>query len=335
MNTSIKGMGIYLPEDVFTSEEVEKKANYEKYGIRSGIVKMVTGVDTRHYTKEDEWSSDVAMKAAVEAIKNAKIDRADIDALLFCSVTQDFAEPATANVVADKLGLSNLFAFDVKNGCNAFLTGLDIADSLIKTGKAKNVLICSGEAISKWVKFDYESQKEIMEGSPVTLSLGDGGGAFVVGAEEEKDKGVLASFFQTFPELWNNNVMWGGGVAYPREPEKMYIPGTTKPLIDKQIMIARDFLEKILVEVGWTIDDIDYIVPSQVAKWVVSSIQSELKIPTEKISDVLHKWGNVASSNVPLAAYDAWKKGKIKEGSKVIFMGGAVGFNASVMAIQF
>ena len=335
MNTVIKGVGIYIPENVYTSEEVETMAGYEKYGVRHGIVKMITGCSTRHYVSEGELSSDVASKAALQAMKNADVLPEEIDAVLFCSVTQDFAEPATANVVADTLNTRNAYAFDVKNGCNGFLSGIDVADSLIRTGKARTVLVVSGEAISRWVKFDYQSREEILEGSPVTLSLGDGGGAFVLQGEDTAGKGILKTFFRTIPELWNNNVMWGGGTAFPRDPEKMYIPGTTKPLVDTQVAIADKYIVGMLDELGWSIEDVDFIASSQVAKWIVEKTREKLDVPVEKTSDILAKWGNVASSNIPLAVYDAMEQGKIKEGSKVVFIGGAVGFSSCVMAVQF
>lgn len=85
-------------------------------------------------------------------------DENDINAVIFCSVTQDFAEPATVNVVMKLLNIKNAYGFDVKNACNAFLSGLDIADSLIKTNKAKYVLIVSGEALSKWVSYKFQDK---------------------------------------------------------------------------------------------------------------------------------------------------------------------------------
>ncbi len=334
MRTGIIGMGIYLPENVVSSDEVEEKAGYDRLGVRRGLVKMITGVEERRYSRDDEYSSDLAYEAAKNAIEDANLSSDDIDVLMFCSVTQDFAEPATANVIADKLGLHNAFVFDVKNGCNAFLQGMDIADSLIKTGKARNVVITSGEALSKWVKFDYESKEELMVGSPVTLSLGDGGGAFVIG-EVKEDKGIIRSFFRSFPELWNNNVMWGGGVRYPQDSEKMYIPGTTKPLIDKHLQVGNEFMMKILDETGWDIGEVDFFATSQAAKWINKKVAEDTGVSQDKRSSVITKWGNVACSNLPLVVYEARRQGKIKEGSKVVFIGAAVGFNSCVITIQF
>lgn len=335
LSTVICGMGIYIPEKMMTSEEVENLVGYKELGVRNGLVKMLTGTAERHYVGENEYCSDLGYKAALEALKDADVDPSEVDALLFCSVTQDFAEPATANVIADKLDVRNAYCFDIKNGCNAFLTGMDLADSLIKTGKAKTVLVVSGEALSRWVKFHYDDVEELKKRTPVTLSIGDGGGAFVLRGEENTECGIQNTFFHTYPELWNNNVMWGGGVIYPREPEKMFIPGTTKNLVDKQMIIGHEYIHNMLEKEQWTLDEVDCIIPSQVAKWIIDKTKQTLNITDDKIVNVINKWGNVGAANIPLATYEARKLGKLKKGSKVIFYGGAVGFNVGCITFKF
>lgn len=336
INSVIKGIGINLPERLVTSQEAEKLANYEKFGLHYGLCKMLTGCETRHYVADGEYSSDLAYKAGKQALENAGIDPSEVDALLFCSVTHDFAEPATANVVADKLNVRNAFVFDIKNACNAFISGVDVADSFIKSGKAKTVLVVSGEAMSRWTKFDYDDKKEMMQRAPVTLSLGDGGGAFVLQAEEsDTPNGILKTYFHTYSEKWKNNVVWGGGVMYPRDPEKMYIPGTTKEIIDMQVTAVSEAFPKIFGATGLTLDDVDCLVPSQVAKWVATNVIKEMHMNPEKVISVVEKYGNVGASNIPLATYEAVSTGKLKKGDTVLFYGGAVGISAGAILAKF
>ena len=230
MSTWIKGIGGYLPERVVTSEELEEMAGYKDHGVKLGLCKMLTGCASRHWAAKEELCSDIAARAGEIAMKEAGVEPQDVDAILFTSVTQDFVEPATANVVADKLNIRNGFAFDVKNACNAFLSGVDIADSFIATGKAETVLVVSGECLSKWTKLRYDSKEELIQRAPVALSVGDGGGAFLLQKSSDDQRGIHTSWFKTIPEIWNNNVIWGGGVAFPGDPDKMYVPGTTKAL---------------------------------------------------------------------------------------------------------
>jgi len=335
VGTVVNGVGIFIPEACYTNADVEERAGYGKMGGRSGLIRLITGVEERHYASEGEHSSYLAARAGANAMKDAGVCAEDIDVVIFCAVTQDFAEPATANVVADILNIRNAYAFDVKNGCNAFLTGMDIADSLMATGKAKTVLIASGEALSRWIRFDYTDVEELKERSPVTLSVGDGGGAFIMQREADTERGICKTFFHTFSELWNNNVMWGGGVVYPRDPEKMYIPGTTKNLVDKHIIVGVDFLKKTVLETGWKLEDIDCAISSQVAKWITDKTQKELRVSKDKIISVLKKWGNVGACNIPLATYEAIQTNKLSRGKRVVFYGGAVGFNVGCITMVF
>ena len=247
MNSRIAGMGMYLPEKVYTSEEIEEMAGYSKFGIKNGLIRMLTGCERRHYAAENEHCSDIAAKAGLNALKHAGIEPADIDAVLFCSITQDFAEPATVNVVMDKMNIRNAYSFDIKNACNAFMSGVDTADSLIASGKAENVLVVAGEALSRWTKFNYDSKEELLQRGTAALSVGDGGGAYVLTkAKEGSQRGIVTSLFRTVPEMWNNNVIWGGGVIYPADQSRMYIPGTTKKLIDMHQDVTRNFIPQVM-----------------------------------------------------------------------------------------
>ena len=103
MRTVIRGMGKYLPEKEYTSEEIEERAGFKRLGIKQGLVRMLTGCETRHYADDNEWCSDIAAKAGAEAIKDAGLVPSDIDAVIFGAITRDFAEPATVNRVVQLL----------------------------------------------------------------------------------------------------------------------------------------------------------------------------------------------------------------------------------------
>lgn len=334
MNSLITGIGHYLPEKICTSEEIELRAGYDKFGIKPGLCRFLTGCESRHYAADGEYCSDVAAKAGAEAMENAGVPPSEIDALLFCSVTQDFAEPATANVIADKLNIRNAFAFDIKNACNAFLSGVDVADSLIQTGKAETVLVVSGEVFSKWIKFDYESKESVLE-SLAALSLGDGGGAFVIQAAKDPNRGIIRTRFHTVPQYWNNNVVWGGGVMYPHDGDKMFVPGTTKKIIDQSGDISINFIPEMLKLTGWDQKDLDCFVVSQVADWILRNVKAHMNLDEHKVIKTLKTTGNVGSSNIPLAAYKGLKDGIIKKGSRVLMLSGGVGMSIGGLTCIF
>ena len=336
MRTYIAGVGCYLPKRILATEDLEVQAGYKKFGLKVGLCQMLSGCKTRHFAADDEACSDLASMAGREALEKAGVKPNEVDAVLFCSVTQDFAEPATANVVACNLGISDGFAFDVKNACNAFLQGVDIADSLIKTGKAKTVLVVSGEVLSRWIKLnEYEStdDEELKHTAPVVLSMGDGAGAFVIKESKNDDRGIVASVFHTEPELWNNNVTWGGGVIYPREPEKMYIPGTTKGIIDCTGSNVQRVIPEVLELSGWSMNDVEYIVPTQGATWLANFIAKTLNVDSSRLINIVDHIGNVGASNIPIALYEAIEKGQLTKGSKAILTSGAVGMSYAAMTI--
>lgn len=331
----ISGIGMYLPEQTFSSIEIEERAGYDKFGVKKGLIKMLTGCESRHYVAENEHSSDLAAKAGEAALKDAGIAPSEIDAVLFCSITQDFAEPATVNVVMDKLDIRNAYSFDIKNACNAFISGLDVADSLVKTGKANNVLVVAGEALSRWTKFDYEDKEELLQRAPAALSVGDGGGAFVVSkaTEEDGDRGIVTSLFHTVPALWNNNVIWGGGVVYPSDASRLYIPGTTKALIDTHQDVSKKYIPPVMEASGWQKEDIDCILVSQVAKWITKNVRTIIGVEKEVMPEIVEKMGNVGAANIPIMACEARNQEIMKKGSKTLILGGAVGANMGVMSV--
>ncbi len=333
MRTFIAGVGHYLPERVVTSEELEIQAGYERFGLKPGLCLMLSGCKTRHYAAPDEACSDLATKACAEAMEDAGVTADEIDAVIFGSVTQDFAEPATANRVACNLGIQNSFVFDVKNACNAFLQGLDIADSLIRTEKAGTVLVVSGEVFSRWVKLECDNRQELQERAPVALTLSDAAGAFVIKESPTPDRGIMRSYFHTTPELWDNNVMWGGGVIYPRDPEKMYVPGTTRELI-RALGTNVDTLAPLTMEkLGLTYEDVDYFSPTQVASWIVRFAEKHTPVRREQLIDVIDHVGNAGASNIPIALYEARKQGLIEPGTRLLLSSAAVGMSFAAMSV--
>lgn len=332
MKTKITGIGMYLPEKTYTSEEIEERAGFSRLGLKNGLVRMVTGCDIRHYCAEDEWCSDLAAKAAEEAVKDAGMQISDIDALIFGAITRDFSEPATANRVAYLLGMEKCFVFDIFNACNALIGAIDLADSLIRTGKAKNVLVVCGEALSRWTKFDYTDKEELLKRAPVALSVGDAGGAFVVSETSDDDEsGILLTKFRTYANLWESGVIWGGGVVYPKSADKLFVPGTVNDLTRNHAEAVKDVIPEALRATNWKVDDVDCFLVTQIADWVLRNIKQTLNARDDQFISIIKETGNCGACNIALAAAYAKQSGKIKKGDKLCLMGGAAGASAGVV----
>ncbi len=325
---------MYVPDRVVSSEEVEVLAGFDKFGIRKGMVKLFTGVEERRYARDDQQPSDMASAAAEEAIKHAGIHPKDIDVVIFCAITNDFLEPAIANIVQERIGAENAQCFDVKNACNAFMNGLDLADSFIKASKARCVLVTSGEVLSRLLKFNCTTREDV-ERRSTSFSVGDGGGAFVVCAEPQSEKGIQKTAFRTYGTLWNNNVNWGGGTMYPHDPDKFYFVGDTKELVAESYKVVPELFKQTLAEVGWTVDSISVTVGAQVAMYLTKEMTKRIGIPLEKTVTVLPKLGNTGASGIPMATYQALRHGKIQDGDRVVLFGAGNGLSVGCICVQW
>jgi 3-oxoacyl-[acyl-carrier-protein] synthase-3 len=332
--TVIRGVGAYLPKNIFTSEAIEDLAGFKKFGIRNGMVKLFTGVETRHYADHDEQPSDIASRAGAAALEAAGIRPGDLDVIIFCAITNDFLEPAIAHLVQQRIGAGNAQCFDVKNACNAFMNGLDIADSMIKTGKAERVLVVSGEVPSRLLKFNCESKEEVLLRN-TSYSAGDGGGAFVLCADTAGGRGIVKTAFKSYGELWNNNVNWGGGVMYPHEPEKFYFVGDTKELVAKSFEVAPAFFKDTIAGAGWETTEIDFFIGAQVAKYITTEMSKRIGIPWEKTITVLPQYGNTGAAGIPIAASEAFAQGRIKAGDKVVLFGAGNGLSLGCLCVNW
>ncbi|MBC2580392.1 3-oxoacyl-ACP synthase III family protein [Clostridium sp. DJ247] len=328
----VTGVGRYLPKRVVDSKEVEDMAGFQKFGIRNGMVKLFTGVDKRHYAAEDEHCSDMAIEASKEALKSSGLKPEDIDVVIFCAITQDFAEPATANIIHGKLGTINAHCFDVKNACNAFVNGIDLADSLIRSGKAKHVLIASGEVPSRMIKFNCETREEL-ERKNATLSVGDGGVAFVLSAIENTNRGIVDTHLLSMGQYWDQNVVWGGGVRFPRDTDKFYLSGETNKIIKDNYETAPVFFKECIEKTGWEVDSVDFFILSQVTKYLQKEMCRSLNIPQEKTISIIEKIGNTCAGGVPMAMYEAATLSKIKPGDRVVIIATAAGYSMACICL--
>src|SRR3989475_9579057 len=199
----ISGLGAEIPPDVVTSAEVEERAGLKRFGFEPGWLGRVTGVRERRIAAPDVLPSQLSVAAATRALAAAGIGQLDVDTLIFTGITRDCLEPATANVVADALGAREARVFDLDNACNGVIDGLDVADSLIRTGKARRVLIATGERASWSINWEPQAKEETLR-SVAGLVAGDGGGAPRVEACGGGQRGLRARDFPSDATQWRH-----------------------------------------------------------------------------------------------------------------------------------
>lgn len=224
VRTAIASVGSALPAEVVGTEDINRRIyNASGLEITNGLVERLTGVRTRRYRAADEQSSDLATRAAKQALERADVSVDEIDLIIFAACTQDISEPATANIVQEKLGATNAQVFDVKNACNSFLNGLDVADSHVRAGKSKRALVVSGETLSLGIDWNIKSFDDLKY-RLAGLTLGDAGAAMVLEAvPESENRGILTTKFRSYGKMWRLATVLGGGSLHHMDPRYGYL----------------------------------------------------------------------------------------------------------------
>ncbi|MBG0826862.1 ketoacyl-ACP synthase III [Planomonospora sp. ID67723] len=341
MKARITGVATYLPERTLTSAEVEHRI--EGYVPHRGIVERMTGIRRRHVARDGQQASDLAV-AAVRRLDRDDRDGAgrdgmgsggrggeaggyaDADLLIFASASQDMVEPATAHIVAAKLGLS-CPVFDVKNACNSMLNGIQVAEALILSGAHRKVLVCSGETPSRAIRWQVRDRAQFVD-SFAGYTLSDSGAAVLVTADDER--GIFYRDFSADSTAWAIGTLPGGGSAHPRDPEYSYFQGDGRRLKEAFERIGPDIFLNALKHTGLSWDDFAVVAVHQVALPYLRFLAEVLDIPEEKLVVSLPEHGNCASATLPLQlALGAWRPG-----DRVALLGLGGGISMGVMLAE-
>ncbi len=335
-SSKILSIAYYAPDTVLKTGDVEKRLRFkERLGLPYGLLERLTGCKEHRISTPDTNASDLAAHAAERAIEKAGIAKEEIDTLLFCACCQDIYEPATANIVQKKLGVFNAHVLDVQNACNSFVNGMDIADSLIGTGKSKIALVTTGEVLSKYTNMNVRNRKEL-DRKAAALTLGDGGGAVIMTKKDSEDTGLLTTYFSSDGNYWNLGVVMAHGTMYPRapvDPDLTYFQSDSEKLLHLAVERIPKAIKKVLDEVGWTTDELDIVLGHQVTIKVIKDILSSAGIPFEKTVVTVDRFGNTAAASIPITIGVALETGRLKPGMKTLLVGGAAGFSIGIIAL--
>lgn len=323
--TAIAG---YVPERVVSNCEIENIINQHEPLISGGSIERLFGVKERRFAAEKEQVSDLAATAAKKVL--ADIDPSSIDCLIFAAASSDLIEPATSNIVQEKLGLS-CPTFDVKNACNSFVTALHIANAFIVAGNYKRILIATGERLSHSIKFSLDSKEELIQ-RLAAFSLGDAGAAAIIEASHD-EQGLYNQKFITFGQYWRLCMLPGGGSLFPHDSSKYYFEGKTMEMRNIFLEKKGNIAEDCLAEAGWTMEEVDHFFMHHVSKNTFDIVSASIGITSERFYNVIETHGNVAAASIPYAMSIAVEKGDLKKGDKVMLIGLAAGISISVQLL--
>jgi len=327
MKASIKAISYYLPEAILSNDLINQ--DFPEWDIEK--ISSKTGINSRHISASDEFSSDMAVKAAEKLFEEHNIDRSTIDYLLFCTQSPDYFLPTTACIIQDKLGLNtSIGALDFNLGCSGFVYGLSLAKGLITGEMAKNVLLITSETYSKFIHPKDKSNKTIFgDAAAATLITSHEGfcsiGNFVFGTD---GKGA------------ENLIVKQGGMRFPVSEENEDIKDEFGNIRnDKNLFMngteifnfTGEFVPKLTASIldksGLTKEDIDLFIFHQANKYMLNHLRKKIKIPEEKFFISMEHCGNTVSSTIPIALYEAQKEGKTTDIKNLILAGFGVGYS--------
>lgn len=310
-SVGIKGMGYYVPENVFTNFDFEKIIDTSDEWIRTR-----TGIVERRFASKDQATSDLACEAALKAIESAKINKEDIDMIILATVTPDYIAQGAACIVQNKLGLKGIPCFDLNAACTGFIYGLEVANSLVKSGLYKNVLVIGAETLSRIID---------MQNRNTCVLFGDGAAAAIVGQVEE-GYGFLGLSIGAEGEDDMILKVPAGGSKKPNNEETiknrenfvvMKGQDVFKFAVSTLPKVTLDALEKAQIEVA----DLSWVFPHQANLRIIESAAKRMKFPLEKFYMNLSRYGNTSSASVGIALGEAIEKGLVKKGDNIALTG--------------
>ena len=279
------------------------------------------GIKERHIlTEEGLGTSYLARKAAKQLIQKTGVDPDTIDALIVTTTTPDYKFPSTASIVLGKLGLKNAFAFDFSAACCGFLYTLDVAASMIQSGRYKKIIVIGADKMSSLV--DYTDRA-------TCVLFGDGAGAVLVEATEEENVGVQNSYLRTdgqgLPFL---HMKAGGSVCPPShftvDHRLHYLYQEGRTVFRYAVTDMSNDVMKILEMNNLKADDVNWVIPHEANLRIIEAVTKRAGIPLDKVVVNIERYGNTSAATIPLALWDA--ESQLKKGDNIIFTAFGAGF---------
>jgi 3-oxoacyl-[acyl-carrier-protein] synthase III len=324
LRTRIIGTGSYRAEGVLTNFDLEKMVDTSD----DWIVER-TGIRERRVAGKDVTTSDMAAAALSRALEMAGKTANDLDMIICGTVTPDRPLPATAAYVQKKIGATNHCAsFDLAAACAGFLYGLSIADSFIRTGKARTVGVIGVELLSRVLDFRDRN---------TCVLFGDGAGAVVV-TGEESDEGVLSTHLFTDGSLTELLIIPAGGSRLPTTPETVaarqhYVSMEGKEVFRFAVRYLSQAAELALSYNGLKADDVKVVVAHQANLRILDAVSKRVKIPLDRFILNIERYGNTSSASIPIALDEAVRDGRVRRGDTMLMiaLGGGISWGSALV----
>ncbi|MEN9395350.1 MAG: hypothetical protein RL362_1571 [Bacteroidota bacterium] len=324
ITAAITGIQGYVPADLLTNADLERMVDTNDEWIKSR-----TGISERHILKgEGLGTSDMAVEAVKGLLAKKNMLPEDIDLLICATVTPDHQFPATANIICDKIGARNCWAFDVNAACSGFIYALSTASQFIETGKYKKVVVVGADKMSSIV--DYTDRT-------TCVLFGDGSGAVLLEASTD-DTGIKDFILKSDGAGRHYLHQKAGGSVKPAshasvDAREHYVFQDGQPVFKAAVVSMADVSAEIMEKNGLTADDVAYLVPHQANLRIIDATARRMGVGPDKVMVNIERYGNTTSGTIPLCWWE-WEK-KLKKGDNLILAAFGGGFTWGAVWVKW
>lgn len=324
INSKIIATGNYTPSFILTNEDISKFVDTNDEWIVSR-----TGIKERRIATEDD-TSDIGTKAALEALRNSGLKAEDIDLIIFASITGEMLTPSMACIVQKNIGAINATAFDINAACSGFIYGLTIAHSLISIKQAKNALVIGAEVLSKIVNWEDRN---------TCVLFGDGAGAAVVSASEEK--GILSLYTKSVGEKGDSLECGALSLRNPFAKKEEIQSKDNHVIMDGREVFKFatsaiiEAIEKVISDGNCSLEEVKYIIPHQANYRIIDFASRKLNIPLNKFYINVDKYGNTSAASIPIALHEMNNNAMLQKGDKIVMVGFGGGLTYGAALIEW
>ncbi|MEX0892418.1 MAG: beta-ketoacyl-ACP synthase III [Gemmatimonadota bacterium] len=323
--------GFHVPERVVTNEHLK-----EWWDTSDEWIRERSGIEERHWVKfGEEAGSDLALRAAEQALERADMKASDLDCIVYATVSPDYFFPGSGVFLQRKLGVPGIPALDVRNQCTGFIYGLSVADAWIRTGQYKRILLVGTEVHSTGMDFGPD-------GRDVGVLFGDGAGAVILGPTDDPERGVLSTHL--FADGRGAENLWLESDASARFPRishedldagRQYPKMNGREVFKNAVRRMPESVHAALEANGLELGDVDLLVAHQANLRINEMVARQLGLTEDQVYNNIQRYGNTTAATIPIALAEAVAEGRLERGNLLILTAFGSGFTWASAAVRW
>lgn len=301
MTFKLVGIGGFLPGEPISNEQLSEIVTDSD----PDWVKSRTGINTRYFASDDMHTSHMAFEASKEALASAGMNASDLDLIIVATTSPDNSFPSTATKLQGYLGCGDVPSMDIQAVCSGFIYGMELCDSLLKSGKYQNILLVGADKMSSMLD---------MKDRSTAVLFGDGAGAVILRKDDSKDRIFVSNIKSDGKGA--EHLCTDGGVS--STGKSGYIKMNGQEVYRNAVEKMSSSMLDVLKQAKLSIDDISFAIPHQANERIIDSIATRLKVPEKKLVKTVSEYANNSAATIPLALRKIYQEGKIKDGDLII-----------------